>query len=420
MHDLPDRAPGLTEITSAERADPVSSASGRPTGILVSFTWMDFVTTLATAAVTAVLVIALGRLAFWVVARYWSRGATLRRAVRAPFRVFALVCAAAVAARRTPAGAEEWWSVVQHGCRIALIAASAWLIGAILLYLEDISLRRHRIDVPDNRTARRLRTQVLLLRRLTVAAVLLVAIGAILFTFPAVRVAGASVLASAGVISIVAGLAAQSSLANVFAGLTITFSDALRIDDAVIVEGEWGQVEEITLTYVVVRLWDDRRLILPSTYFTQTPFENWTRHTSELLGAVELDLDWRVDVPALRAELDAILERCELWDGRVKVLQTTDAVGGLIRIRVLVTAKDAPTLFDLRCHVREELVSWLQRRQPDALPRQRMELVEGSARRQRRPRSTAPTGLFTGDAEAEERAARAGGAAGREEDPPAR
>lgn len=413
MHDLPDRALGLTKITPVGGPDPVSLLAAWPTGVHVSFTWMDFVTALVTAAVTAVAVIAAGTLTFWVVGRYWSRGATLRRAVRTPFRVFALVCAAAVAGRRTPEGAEEWWPFVQHGCRIALVAAAAWLVGAILLYLEDISLRRHRIDVPDNRTARRMRTQVLLLRRLTVAAVVLVAIGAILFTFPAVRVAGASLLASAGVISIVAGLAAQSSLANVFAGLTITFSDALRIDDAVIVENEWGQVEEITLTYVVVRLWDDRRLILPSTYFTQTPFQNWTRHTSELLGSVELDVDWRIDLHAMRAELDRILERCDLWGGRVKVLQMTDAVGGLVRVRVLVTAKDAPTLFDLRCHVREELVSWLQRRQPDGLPRQRTELVEDSGPRLERRRAETPAGLFTGDPEAEDRAVRAGGTPGR-------
>jgi hypothetical protein len=221
---------------------------------------------------------------------------------------------------------------------------------------------------------------------------------------------GASLLASAGVISVVVGIAAQSSLANVFAGMTIAFSDMLRIDDAVIVEDEWGWVEEITLTYVVVRLWDDRRLILPSTYFTQHAFQNWTRHASELLGAVELDVDWRVDTQAMRGALDRILADTDLWDGRVKVLQVTDALAGFVRVRVLVTAKDAPTLFDLRCHVREQLVAWLQRHDEDGLPRQRTELVESGSHPYLRQR-TSGTGLFTGDAEAEDRAARAGGGA---------
>lgn len=376
----------------------------------MTVSWPSFFAALATACVTALVVVVVGTLAFRYAGRHWSRGAMLARAVRTPFRTFAGVTAVAVAVSRTPYGAWEWWPTVQHACRIAVIAVSAWLIGAILVYIEDVSLRRHRTDVPDNRLARRLRTQVLLLRRLTVLAVIVVAVGIALFTFPGVRAVGTSVLASAGVLSVVVGLAAQSSLANVFAGMTITFSDSLRIDDAIIVEEEWGWVEEITLTYVVVRLWDDRRLILPSTYFTQTPFQNWTRHASELLGAVELDLDWRVDTQAMRSALDRILEGTDLWDGRVKVLQVTDAVAGLVRVRVLVTARDAPTLFDLRCHVREQLVAWLQRHDEDALPRQRTELVD-SHRRPYLSQPTAAGGLFTGDPEAEERASRAGGSA---------
>jgi small-conductance mechanosensitive channel len=374
----------------------------------VIVSWPDFLAALVTACVTALAVVVLGTIAFRIAARYWSRGDMLARTVRAPFRTFAGVIAVAVTVSLTPYGAWDWWPAVQHTMRIAVIASSAWLLGAMLIYIEDVSLRRHRTDVPDNLTARRLRTQVLLLRRLTVVAVILLAIAIALFTFPGVRTFGASLLASAGVISVIVGIAAQSSLANVFAGMTIAFSDAIRIDDAVIVEDEWGWVEEITLTYVVVRLWDDRRLIMPSTYFTQNPFENWTRHASELLGAVELDVDWRVDTQAMRAALDRILADTELWDGRVKVLQVTDALAGYVRVRVLVTAKDAPTLFDLRCHVREQLVAWLQRHDEDGLPRQRTELVESSSRPYLRQRGTG-TGLFTGDPEAEDRAARAGG-----------
>ena len=194
--------------------------------------------------------------------------------------------------------------------------------------LEDAALQRYRIDVADNRHARRVRTQVQVLRRITVAILVLCAIAAILLTFPSARALGASLLASAGLISIVAGLAAQSSLANVFAGLQLAFTDAIRVDDVVVVADEWGRIEEITLTYVVVHVWDDRRLILPSTYFTTTPFENWTRRAADLLGTVELDVDWEVPVEAMRAELTRLLQDTDLWDRRVGILQVTDAVGG--------------------------------------------------------------------------------------------
>ena len=231
----------------------------------------------------------------------------------------------------------------------------------------------------DNRTARRMRTQVLILRRLTVSVVVVVALGAALLSFPGVRAVGASLLASAGLISVVAALAAQSTLANVFAGVQLAFSDAIRLDDVVIAEEEWGWIEEITLSYVVVRLWDDRRMVLPSTYFTSTPFQNWTRRSSELLGAVELDVDWGVDVGAMRTELARVVGSTELWDGRTQVLQVTDAVGGVVRVRALVTAVDAGTLFDLRCHVREQLVSWVQREDAPRAPAH-----PGPARRGRR------------------------------------
>ncbi len=180
----------------------------------------------------------------------------------------------------------------------------------------------------------------------------------------------------------------------------------------VIVEEEWGWVEEITLSYVVVRLWDDRRMVLPSTYFTKTPFQNWTRHSSELLGAVELDVDWRVDVEGMRAELDRILDGTELWDGRTKVLQVTEAVAGLVRVRALVTATDAARLWDLRCHVREELVTWVQVRDGDGLPRQRIEVVEHEERRSRPRRSRPATGRASSPATPPARHARRASARG--------
>jgi hypothetical protein len=163
-------------------------------------------------------------------------------------------------------------------------------------------------------------------------------------------------------------------LGNMLAGLQIAFGKSLRLDDVVVVEGEWGRIEEITLTYVVVRIWDDRRLIMPTSYFTTKPFENWTRTSAALTGTVELDVDWAVPMPRLRAKLTAVLEDNPLWDERTNVLQVTDAVGGAIRVRALVSAHDAPTLWDLRCAVRESLVTWLREQHGEALPRVRGEL----------------------------------------------
>jgi len=234
-------------------------------------------------------------------------------------------------------------------------------------------LTRYRVDVADNRRARRLRTQVILARRIGVALIAIVALGIAVLTFPAIQALGAGLLASAGVISIVAGLAAQTSLVNVFAGIQLAFTDAIRVDDVVVVQKEWGRIEEITLTYVVVHIWDDRRMILPSTYFTTTPFENWTRRQSEVMGTVEFDLDWRAPVEDMRAELKKVLATTELWDERVGILQITDATAGFVRVRILVSAADSAQLFDLRCLIREELVLFLQQEHPTALPHVRLE-----------------------------------------------
>jgi hypothetical protein len=231
-----------------------------------------------------------------------------------------------------------------------------------------------------------------------------------LLTFPSARAAGTSILAGAGVLSIVAGLAAQASLANVIAGLQLAFTDAIRVDDVVVVEEEWGRIEEITLTYVVVHVWDDRRMVLPSTYFTTTPFQNWTRTESAVLGGVEIDVDWTVPFDAMRAELERLLDGNELWDHRVQVLQVTDAIGSVVRVRALVSAKDGPTLFDLRCLVREGLVAWLQREHPGGLPKVRNEGVPGASPAASPDRPTAPVetpapnaGLFTGSSAARDR-----------------
>ncbi|HEX6356604.1 mechanosensitive ion channel family protein [Actinophytocola sp.] len=271
----------------------------------------------------------------------------------------------------------------QHLITLVLIATGAWLLTGVLTAVERTAMSRLRIGEPDNLRARRAQTQLAVVRRFTVAIVAVLALGAMLMTFPAARAAGTSLLASAGIIGAIAALAAQSLLGNVFAGLQMAFSDAIRIDDVVIVEGEWGRIEEITLTYVVVHLWDDRRLVMPTSYFMSKPFENWTRTGSWLLGTVELDLDWTVDTDGMRAELDDILRGTELWDGRTNVLQVVDATNSVVRVRALVSAKDAPLLWDLRCLVRERLVKWIQAHEPDSRPRIRVE----SGRTQLSPRS---------------------------------
>ena len=390
--------------------------------VLVPVLWV------AGAVVVALLAAVLIGAVVRTVAKKSVLAADLARRSKRPLRAVLIVIAVWVALAISVSDADwqtSWMRAIGHVLLIALIAAATWLVGTLAFVVEDLALSRYRVDVKDNRHARRVRTQVQLLRRITVAVLVIVGVAAVLLTFPGVSAFGASLLASAGLLSVVAGLAAQSSLANVFAGLQIAFTDGIRVDDVVIVEDQWGRIEEITLTYVVVHIWDDRRLILPSTYFTQTPFENWTRRAAELLGTVEIDVDWQAPVDELRAELNRLLADTDLWDHRVGILQVTDAVNGVVRLRALASAVDAPTLFDLRCYLREGLVSYLQRSAPQGLPRTRIEttkgaplpLAEAPAPQARRPRTGAhavvepapETGqldarLFTGSVEAMQRA----------------
>jgi small-conductance mechanosensitive channel len=365
--------------------------------------WLQFAITLAIALVTAIVISGVVSAVTRLAARRRSWPTALIRRARRPFRALLVIVAVWISIGLSFPD-REWMPALDQIFTILVIAASAWLLAALLTFATDLTLGRYRIDVPDNRVARRIRTQTLIVRRLAIALIVIVAIGAVLLTFPAVQAFGASVLASAGIASIIAGLAAQSVLANIFAGLQIAFSDALRVDDVVVVEGEWGRVGEITLSYVVLDLWDDRRLVLPCTYFTTTPFQNWTRQGSELLGSVELDLDWRVSPSRMRTHLDEVLAHTDLWDGRASVLQVTEATGGLVRVRILVTAADAPTLFDLRCAVREAMVTWVQSTMPAALPVQRVLMTEPETRPSVEPVHTASEGLFTGSVEAEARA----------------
>ena len=348
----------------------------------------------------AVAVIVVVWVTFRLAARRWSAAGDFAKKARTPFRLLAIVLALGFVVENVrPEGfAASDWNGIGLLLRIAAIAFGAWLIGTSLLFFLDLHLNRWNGSDDARWQNKRARTQVLVLRRLTVAAVGTVAVGAALLSFPSVRALGASVLASAGIVSIVAALAAQSVLANVIAGVQLAFSDAIRLDDVVVVDGEWGRIEEITLTYVVVRTWDERRIVLPSTWFVSTPFENWNKRDPSMTGTVELDLDWEVDVDDVRGELDRILEDNALWDGRAKVVQVTDATEGWMTVRVLVTASEPGSLFDLRCEVREDLAAWVRRERPAALPKQRLELREPGVRLpEDQPRPTGSRGSRTSD-----------------------
>jgi small-conductance mechanosensitive channel len=266
-----------------------------------------------------------------------------------------------------------WRGPVIHALDLVAIGAVAWLVTGLLFVIEDMALARYRTDVQDNKLARTVHTQIQVIRRFTAVVVTVLALGAMLMTFREARLIGTSVLASAGVAAAIAAFAAQTLLSNVIAGLQLAFGKSLRLEDVVVIDGEWGRIEDITLTYIVLHIWDDRRLILPTSYFTSHPFENWTRNESSLLGSVEFDLDWALPIDQIRDEVRAVLTQTPMWDGRVSVVQVTDALHGMVHIRALVSATDAPTLWDLRCLVRERIVVWLRDQHPEALPKTRAE-----------------------------------------------
>ncbi len=263
---------------------------------------------------------------------------------------------------------------IQHGVGLGLIAAVAWLVIAMTSVVDDFIESRYDVTVADNLAARQVRTRTQVFRRVVVVVVGVVATGLMLMTFPAIRRFGTSLLASAGVAGIILGLAARETISNVLAGMQVALTEPIRLDDVVIVEGEWGRIEEIRMSYVVVRIWDERRLVVPLSYFIEKPFQNWTRKTADLLGTVVLHVDYTVPVDAVREELHRILEASKLWDGKVWNLQVTDASERAMQLRALMSAPDASTAWDLRCHVRERLIGFLQRRHPESLPRVRAEI----------------------------------------------
>jgi len=313
----------------------------------------------------------------------------LRRAVDAPGRLVAqslvrharrptliiiplIPLEVAVAAVHMPPQAKSY---LLHSIGILLIFAVAFLVVRLTHVVDDIILARYPLTDTNNLRARQIRTQVQVLRRVVAALVAVVAISLALLSFAVVRAAGAGLLASAGVIAIIAAVAAKPTATNIVAGLQIAMSQPIRVDDVVVVEGHWGRVEQIALTYVVVRVWDLRRLVLPISYFIENPFENWTRSTADILGWVHLEVDYSAPVDAIRRHLHQVLQASPDWDGQTWNLQVTGLGTETMQLRALMSSKDSSTSWNLQCEVREKLVAWLQAHHPGALPRLRSESV---------------------------------------------
>ncbi|WP_079127152.1 mechanosensitive ion channel family protein [Streptomyces sp. TP-A0874] len=251
---------------------------------------------------------------------------------------------------------------------LSLIGATAWLVVRIVSAVVESSYSRYAASTRDPARVRRVRTQVTLIQRVVTWVVAVVAIAAMLLTFPAMRTFGTSMLASAGLIGIVAGIAAQSALGNLFAGLQIAFGDMVRIGDTVVVNDQWGIVEEITLTFITVKTWDERRWTMPVSYFTNQPFENWSRGGAEKTGTVYFQLDHSAPIEKMREKLGEIVRSLDTWDGRDWNLLVTDTTPSTIEVRALVTAADSGTVWTARCQVREQMILWLREEHPYALP----------------------------------------------------
>ena len=276
-----------------------------------------------------------------------------------------------VAIRATPLP-EPWLDRIQHWLGIGGLLCLTWLAVRAIGAVERRILRKHPVEVADNLDARRVQTQTRVFSRIAQGAAILAGVSIALMTFPAIRQLGTTLLASAGIIGLVAGIAAKPVFGNLIAGLQIAMTQPIRLDDVVIVQGEWGRIEEIDSTYVVVRIWDERRLVVPLQWFIENPFENWTRTTSQLLGTAFLWLDYRTPMPEVRKALQRICETDERWDGRVCVAQVTDSDRSTLQVRLLVSARNSGDLFDLRCAVRERMIEFLNASHPYALPRIRV------------------------------------------------
>lgn len=258
---------------------------------------------------------------------------------------------------------------------VSFIVAIAWLLITLVSVIEDILLTAHSVNVADNLSARKLYTQVRVLKRILNVVIVIISMAAILMSFDKFRQIGTGILASAGLAGIIIGFSAQKTLGNLFAGFQLAITQPIRIDDVLIVEGEWGRVEEITLTYVVLCIWDLRRLIIPISYFSDKPFQNWTRASAELLGTVFIYTDYSLPVDDLRTALHNILKDSPHWDGKAEGIVVTNANDRVMEVRALISAADSSKQWDLRCLVREKLIEYVRINHPESLPRFRAEMT---------------------------------------------
>ncbi|WP_319467236.1 mechanosensitive ion channel domain-containing protein [uncultured Pseudodesulfovibrio sp.] len=257
------------------------------------------------------------------------------------------------------------------------IALGAWAVSLSLSIVVGTMQWKYNVDVADNLLARRMHTKIRVLQRVVVVVIWVAAIAGMLMQFDSFRALGTTLLASAGVLSIVLGISAQKTFGSMIAGVQVALTHPINLDDVVIVEGEWGRIEEITFTYVVVKIWDQRRLIVPITYFLETPFQNWTRRNADITGSVFLHLDYDTPLESLRAEAQRLCKEAgPLWDGKTCVLQITEAGAETMTIRVLVSSSDASKAWDLRCLVREGLIDFVKANYPESLPKRRVAIQE--------------------------------------------
>ena len=286
---------------------------------------------------------------------------------RPPARYMLPLIALALALPATPLP-DRFKEPLEHFLTLCLIGCLGWLLITIIQVTATLLRTRYSIAVEDNLQARRIHTQTEVLERIFIGCVVIITMAAMLVTFPSARQIGTSVFASAGIAGVIVGMAARSTFASLIAGLQVALTQPIRIDDAVVVEGEWGWIEEIETTYVVVRLWDLRRLILPLTYFIEKPFQNWTRTTAEVVGTVFVYVDYTLPVAVVREELQNILKDSKLWNGKTCVLQVTELTEGSMQLRCLMSANSSSAVFDLRCVVRERMIDFLQKNYPGCLP----------------------------------------------------
>jgi small-conductance mechanosensitive channel len=338
--------------------------------------WLAGIAVLAGSAVIALVLYNFAlRLLAWLARRWGTFPQMLIDRGRGPVAALLLVMvlgAALPAARLS----DPITLALGHVLLVAFVLAIGWGANNTLVLGAMIYVSRFHLDVDDNLLARKHVTQVRILQRAMQVLILIITVGTALMTIEAVRQFGVSLFASAGAAGLVVGLAARPVLSNLLAGIQIAIAQPIRVEDAVVVEGEWGWIEEINSTYVVVRIWDLRRLILPLTYFIENPFQNWTHRSADLLGSVHLNVDWTVPMVPLRKKLEEIVHESKLWDGKVQVLQVVEATGPMVQLRILASARNSSQAWDLRCEVREKMVAFLQQEYPHALPRQRVEFSQ--------------------------------------------